>query len=68
MIPLDIAGWSSRADPVELRRLAAVRGPVLDIGCGPGRLLVALGERGIPALGVDASPVAARCRRPRPPC
>lgn len=58
VIPLDVAAWSSPADEVEHRRLADVRGPVLDIGCGPGRLLVALAERGIPALGVDASPVA----------
>ncbi|GAA1332980.1 class I SAM-dependent methyltransferase [Pseudonocardia xinjiangensis] len=41
-------------------------GPVVDLGCGPGRLLVALAERGIPALGVDHSPVAqAHCRRRR---
>jgi SAM-dependent methyltransferase len=30
-------------------------GPVLDIGCGPGRLTIALAERGIPTLGVDIS-------------
>jgi SAM-dependent methyltransferase len=38
--------------------LADLRGPVLDLGCGPGRLVVALGELGIPALGIDASPHA----------
>jgi SAM-dependent methyltransferase len=38
-------------------------GPVLDLGCGPGRLVVALNEMGTAALGVDASPVAiARAR------
>lgn len=58
VIPLDVDGWSAWADDVELRRLADVAGPVLDIGCGPGRLLVALAERGVPALGVDASPAA----------
>ena len=58
VIPLDVANWSAPADSVELRRLAGAAGPVLDIGCGPGRLVVALAERGIPAMGVDASPVA----------
>ena len=28
------------------------------MGCGPGRLTVALNERGIPALGVDISRAA----------
>jgi len=58
VIPLHVATWSARADAVEQRLLATIGGPVLDIGCGPGRLLVALAERGIPALGVDASPAA----------
>ena len=58
VIHLDVEGWTADADAVELRQLRRVRGPVLDIGCGPGRLVVALAERGIPALGVDASPSA----------
>jgi len=58
VIPLDVGAWAATADAVEHRRLSSVRGPVLDIGCGPGRLVVALAERGIPALGVDASPAA----------
>ncbi len=58
VIPLDVASWSAPADALEHRRLADVTGPVLDIGCGPGRLVVALAERGVAALGVDASPVA----------
>lgn len=58
VIDLDVGSWSSAADDVEQRVLAGVDGPVLDIGCGPGRLVVALAERGVPALGVDASPAA----------
>ncbi|CAN5907302.1 hypothetical protein BH23ACT2_BH23ACT2_15270 [soil metagenome] len=58
VILLDVTTWSSAAGPVERRRLAEVEGPVLDVGCGPGRLVVALAEQGIPALGLDASPVA----------
>lgn len=39
-------------------------GKVLDVGCGRGRMLTALEERGIPAVGID--PYASRtgpCRR-----
>ena len=39
-------------------------GEVLDVGCGSGRMLAALAERGIPGLGID--PYArdiGRCRR-----
>lgn len=65
VIPLDIGGWNAPADAVEQRRLAGLQGPVLDIGCGPGRLLHALVARGVPALGVDASPVAVELTRRR---
>lgn len=33
-------------------------GTTLDVGAGPGRLTVALGERGIPALAIDIAPYA----------
>lgn len=33
-------------------------GPTIDLGCGPGRLVANLVQRGIPALGVDLSPTA----------
>jgi len=58
VVPLDVDRWSAPAGRLERRRLADVASPVLDIGCGPGRLVVALSERGVPAMGVDASPVA----------
>lgn len=35
--------------------LSRCEGPVLDIGWGPGRIVTALAERGIPALAVDIS-------------
>lgn len=38
--------------------LDTVDGPVIDVGCGPGRLVLSLAHRGVPALGVDCSPVA----------
>jgi SAM-dependent methyltransferase len=38
--------------------LARVVPPVLDVGCGPGRHVVALAERGMVALGIDITPAA----------
>ena len=58
VIRLDVGAWSSPADALERSLLGGLSGPVLDIGCGPGRLVVALGEMAIAAMGVDASPVA----------
>jgi SAM-dependent methyltransferase len=56
--PLPVELWAASARPEELEVLETVRGPVLDLGCGPGRLVAALGARGTPAMGVDASPLA----------
>jgi SAM-dependent methyltransferase len=45
--------WASPADPSERALVAHVIPPVLDIGCGPGRHVVALAEQGVPVLGID---------------
>jgi glycosyltransferase A (GT-A) superfamily protein (DUF2064 family) len=47
--------WRAPADAVDRLALSRCEGPVLDVGCGPGRIVTALAERGIPALGVDIS-------------
>ncbi len=47
--------WFGTADTIDTGLLERVSGPVLDIGCGPGRHVVALAERGIPALGIDVT-------------
>lgn len=60
---LPTADWEAPARPEELDILRDMRGPVLDLGCGPGRLVAALAEMGTPALGVDASPVAVESAR-----
>lgn len=38
----------------------AAPGPLVDLGCGTGRLLVAFAERGFPVLGVDLAPESLR--------
>jgi SAM-dependent methyltransferase len=64
----EVNRWLSDADDVDLRILERVRGPVLDIGCGPGRHVEALTQRGIDALGMDLTPdfvdFAQRSQRP----
>ena len=57
---LDLREWARPADLVERSVLWGLRGPVLEIGCGPGRLVAALTESGTPALGIDISPFAAK--------
>lgn len=55
---LPVAAWSAQATHSERELLAALDGPVIDLGCGPGRLVMELAEQGKVVLGVDASPVA----------
>lgn len=54
-ITMDVGRWSAAADRVDRSLLDGVDGPVIDIGCGPGRMLVAARSLGIPSLGVDVS-------------
>jgi SAM-dependent methyltransferase len=63
-LPLQVSRWCGPPDAADEELLRRCRGPVLDVGCGPGRLTMALTERGIPALGVDISLAAvARVRQ-----
>ena len=57
-LPLQIPRWCEPPDAVDEELLQCCRGPVLDVGCGPGRLTIALTERGVVALGVDISRTA----------
>jgi glycosyltransferase A (GT-A) superfamily protein (DUF2064 family)/SAM-dependent methyltransferase len=61
---LDAGQWGrlTEADEVVGSRC---EGPVLDVGCGPGRFVEALACAGIPALGVDLSREAVRQTRGR---
>ena len=62
-VPLDV--WLGPAGPVDERVLARARGPVLDVGCGPGRHVHALARRGVLAVGIDVSPAAVALARRR---
>ncbi|MGR2752535.1 class I SAM-dependent methyltransferase [Agromyces arachidis] len=53
--PLDAGSWVRPAGRADLTVLDRVAGPVLDIGCGPGRMLHAAGRRSLPALGIDVA-------------
>ena len=52
--------WCGEVDGVDLALLARAEGPVLDVGCGPGRLVAELARRGQSALGVDVAAAAVR--------
>lgn len=57
--------WVAPLERADESALARCRPPVLDVGCGPGRHTVALGRRGLPALGVDITPAAVEWALPR---
>lgn len=58
LLPLEVERWCARADPVDLDVLDRCEGAVLDVGCGPGRLVAELAARGRTVLGVDVSEAA----------
>ena len=60
--PLPVADWL-QTHPGDSSLVARCSGPTLDVGSGPGRLTVALAERGIPALGIDVTPYAVTVAR-----
>ncbi|MGW7281795.1 class I SAM-dependent methyltransferase [Streptomyces sp. NPDC054844] len=58
LLPLEVERWCARADPVDLEVLDRCEGAVLDVGCGPGRLVAELAARGRAVLGIDVSDAA----------
>ncbi|MGW2641644.1 class I SAM-dependent methyltransferase [Streptomyces sp. NPDC001348] len=58
LLPLEVERWCARADETDLAVLARCEGTVLDVGCGPGRLVAALAAQGRRALGIDVSEAA----------
>jgi SAM-dependent methyltransferase len=53
VLPLPVARWAGPAGPADETLLARATGPVLDVGCGPGRLTAALHRRGTDVLGLE---------------
>jgi SAM-dependent methyltransferase len=64
-LPLPLDRYVGPVLPDDEGVLAHATGPVLDVGCGPGRHVLELRQRGIFAVGVDISPVAVRVARRR---
>lgn len=52
--PLPVASWLKMSDVDELI-VSRCSGPVIDVGCGPGRFVEAIAARGLPTLGIDVS-------------
>lgn len=64
-LPLDPSRWHGPTSPTEHDLLDRLPGPVLDVGCGPGRIVERLVRRGVVALGVDPAPGAVSLARQR---
>jgi SAM-dependent methyltransferase len=65
VVVLDLDRWDRPASGEEQALLTGVQGPVIDLGCGPGRLVVDLAARRVPVLGIDLSPDAVDLARRR---
>lgn len=63
--PLGLARWTGALSMADETLLVRCRGPVLDIGCGPGRFTAGLAERRVDALGIDVAPAAVALTRQR---
>jgi SAM-dependent methyltransferase len=63
--PLPLEQWLGPLDSADACALDRSVGPVLDVGCGPGRHVLALARRGVLAVGVDVTPAAVRYARAR---
>ena len=64
-VELPVERWLGPATDDEQAVLASVEGPVLDVGCGPGRHVAALLGRGVAALGIDVDDVPLGLARAR---
>jgi len=63
--PRDYFAPYRRWPPVEKRAMRWVRGRILDVGCGAGRVAMHLQERGHDVLAIDESPLAVEVARRR---
>jgi SAM-dependent methyltransferase len=65
LLPLNPSRWYGASTVAEARLFADLAAPVLDVGCGPGRIVEGLARGGVAALGVDPSPAAVALARRR---
>ena len=56
-----LRGWPS----AERKSIRFMRGRVMDVGCGAGRVALELQSRGLDVVGLDASPLASRAAKLR---
>jgi len=64
-VDLAVRRWRRTAGGEDRWLLDRCTGPAIDLGCGPGRLVVALAAAGTPALGIDLSAHAVALARAR---
>ena len=64
-IHLDAQRWWASCSRADEKVLSTVVGPVLDVGCGPGRLVELLSRRGLDVVGIDVAPGAVESTRRR---
>lgn len=62
-LEIDLGRWTRPADRVDELVVARCESPVVDIGCGPGRMVAALQRSGRAALGIDISTAAVAVSR-----
>ena len=60
LLPLDVERWCAEPDAADLTVLDRCEGTVLDVGCGPGRMIAALAFQGVTSLGIDVSQEAVK--------
>ncbi|MDP9117973.1 MAG: class I SAM-dependent methyltransferase [Actinomycetota bacterium] len=65
LLVLDVGRWLAPADGIDAMVLDRCTGPTLDVGCGPGRFVAALSERGIASMGLDIAETAVSLTRRR---
>jgi SAM-dependent methyltransferase len=61
--PLALGRWCEPPDEADRELLGRCVPPVLDVGCGPGRLVAALAADGQEALGIDVAASAVAVTR-----
>ena len=64
-LTLEPTRWHGPVTSAERSLIATLHDPVLDVGCGPGRIVEAAGHGGLVALGVDPAPGAVALARQR---